>query len=497
MYTSSERIKQVKRIFSWCAAGLLAAGLAEAQQTFQPIKVGSAVFSGSIRSRLENWGWFEPASTAADSAYTFSGSTIRFGLSQTKKTFDWNLELEAPVLLHLPENSVAPGAAGQLGQGATYYVANGRSANAAMIFPKQAFVRFKPAGSPAFSLRLGRFEFQDGSEVAPKDPTVGLVKRERIQQRLLGPFVFTHVMRSFDGFHAVYNKPKINYTLMGAVPTRGVFQVDGWGWMKVAFAYGSATGQVQTKSTTGEWRAFSIYYDDWRHITKADNRPAAVRPADLANIRILTWGAHYVSATKTAAGTFDVMGEFALQNGKWGRQQHRAGMADVEGGFQPKLLPKLKPWLRAGYYYGSGDNDPNDNKHQTFFQILPTARPFARFPFFDMENNVDRFAMLTLRPHPRFTFKTEAHSLSLANGRDLWYAGGGAFQPWTFGYQSKAHSGSAALANLFDANVDVVVNPHVTVSPYIGYASGKTVIQSIYPRGKNGHLAYLELNYRF
>ena len=480
-------------------AGIAAAAapVSQAQQTLQPIKLGSAVFSGSVRSRVENWGWFQPASTAYDTGYTFSGSTIRFGLSRTTKTFDWNLELEAPVLLHLPDNAVAPGAAGQLGQGATYYVANSRSSNAAMIFPKQVFVRWKPLSLPGASLRLGRFEFQDGSEVAAKDPTVAVVKRDRIVQRLLGPFVFTHVMRSFDGFHFIYDKPKTNFTLIGAVPTRGVFQVDGWGWMKVAFVYGSATRQVQTKSTSGEWRAFSLYYDDWRHIPKADNRPAAVRTADLANIRIATWGAHWVQATKLSAGTLDLMGEFALQHGRWGRQQHRAGMVDVEAGFQPKVLSRLKPWFRAGYYYGSGDDNPSDNKHQTFFQVLPTARPYARFPFFDMENNVDRFAMLTLRPHPRFTFKTEAHSLGLASGRDLWYAGGGAFQPWTFGYQSRAGNGSKALANLFDANVDVVVNPHLTISPYIGYASGKSVIQSIYPRGKNGHLAYLEMTYRF
>jgi len=108
----------------------------------------------------------------------------------------------------------------------------------------------------------------------------------------------------------------------------------------------------------------------------------------------------------------------------------------------------LKPWLRGGYYYGSGDGNPNDNKHGTFFQILPTARPYARFPFFDMMNNEDRFGMLSIRPHKRVTVKTEAHALRLASRNDLWYIGGGAFQPWTFGYQSKAAGGARGLANL-------------------------------------------------
>ena len=465
-----------------------------AQNNFEPVKLGGMVFSSSVRTRIENWRWFTPSS--GDPEYTFGGSTFRFGLSQKRELLDWNVELEAPVLLHLPEHSVAPGAQGQLGQGATYYVANSRRSNAAMIFAKQAFVRWQLGESKHASLRVGRFEFQDGGEVTAADPTIAVIKRDRIQQRLLGPFSFTHVMRSFDGLHWVYNKPRINYTLVGAVPTRGVFQVDGWGWMKVAFVYGSVTGQVRSAATTGEWRLFSIYYDDWRHTVKSDNRPAALRATEFANIRIGTYGAHYVQVTKTTPGTIDLMGEFAFQNGKWGTLDHRASMFDGEAGFQPKGIAG-HPWLRAGYYFGSGDKDPRDHRHGTFFQLLPTARPYARFPFFDMMNNVDRFGMLTLKPHKRVVFKTEVHSLRLANRNDLWYAGGGAFQPWTFGYQARPSGGGVSLANLYDANFDVAINTHFSVTPYYGYAAGKSAIRALYPRGVVGHLGFLELNYRF
>ena len=478
----------------WLLAGLTCLPVS-GQQTFEPVKIGSVTFSGSIRTRIENWDWFTASS--GDHAYTYDGSTIRFGLSQMRPGLDWTAELEAPVLLNLPSNAVAPGTQGQLGQGATYYLANDKQSNAAMLFPKQVFIRWKLPGSDFGTLQTGRFEFQDGGEVTAKDPTLNVLKRDRIQQRLLGPFGFTHVMRSFDGFHYVYNKPKINYTLIGATPTRGVFQVDGWGWMKVAFAYASATGQVQKKATTGEWRLFTIYYDDWRHIAKSDNRSAAVRAADLANIRLITYGAHYVQVTKTPVGTLDLLGEFALQGGAWGTLTQRSGMVDLEGGFQPKIFTRLNFWIRGGYYYGSGDKDPNDGKHGTFFQLLPTARPYAQFPFYDMMNNVDRFAMLTLRPHKRITFKTEEHMLRLASRNDLWYAGGGAYQPWTFGYQSRSGGGSGSLANLFVAGTDLTLNSHLSVSPYYGYAAGKSVIEAIYPKGRDGHLGFLELNYRF
>jgi hypothetical protein len=470
-----------------------AAALLQGQQTFAPLKSGDVTFSGSVRTRIENWDWF--TASTGDHEYSYDGSTIRFGLSQTRAGYDWSIELEAPVLLHLPSDSVATGAQGQLGQGATYFVANSGRTNAAMIFPKQAFIRWKLPASG--SVRVGRFEFQDGGEVAPKDPTLATLKRERIQQRLLGPFGFSHVMRSFDGFHYAYNKPRINCTIIGAIPTRGVFQVDGWGWLKVGFAYVSATRQVQWKNTEGEWRLFGIFYDDWRRIAKADNRAAAVRAADLANIRIGTYGAHYLQTMRTSAGSIDLLAEIALQSGTWGELSQRAGMADFEAGFQPTILPGLKPWIRGGYFYGSGDGNPNDRTHGTFLQLLPTARPYAQFPFYNMMNNVDRFGMLTMRPGKRITIRTEAHFLRLASPGDLWYAGGGAYQPQTFGYQPRSGAGAASLATLWNAGVDASVSSHLTVSPYYGYADGKSVIRMIYPKGKDGHLAFLELNYRF
>jgi alginate export protein len=468
----------------------------EAQDPFTPVQFGPVTFTGSVRDRVENWEWFTPAS--GDPKYTFDGATIRLGISENLKPFDWMFELEIPILLDLPTNAVAAGTQGQLGIGASYYVANGKQSNAAMVFPKQVFLRFHNVfGTEGSTLQLGRFEFFDGAEAKSTDPTVAAVKRERIQQRLIGTFTYTDVMRAFDGFHYAYDTPSVNYTLVGAVPTRGVYQVDGWGWSDVAFGYASATRQLHTSSTAGEFRVFAIYYDDFRPVTKTDNRPAAVRAADHANIRIWTLGGHYVNAFKTAAGIFDVMGEGALQYGDWGVQQQRAGMADLEAGYQPNILGRLKPWIHGGYYYGSGDKKPNDNIHGTFFQLMPTPRAYARFPFFNMENNVDRFGILTLHPHPRFTIHTEAHALRLASGADLWYTGGGVFQPWTFGYQGRVGNGSTSLANLYDVNVDVTINSHFSITPYYGYAEGKSVIEAIYPKGKDGHLAFLEANLRF
>lgn len=451
------------------------------------------ILTGSIRSRIENWDWF--TASRGDHAYTYDGTTIRVGVTQSRPRFDWALELEAPILLNLPSDAVAPGAQGQLGQGATYFVSNDNRSNVISLFPKQAFVRWKSDNTARQTLVLGRFDFQDGEEGASKDPAIAGIRRERIQQRLVGPFGFTHVMRSFDGFHYAYNLPTFNVTLVGATPTRGVFQVDGWGWMNVAFAYASVTGTVQTPSTNGEWRLFAIYYDDWRRVTKTDNRSAAVRSGESSGITLGTFGAHYVNVVRTPAGSIDVLGEAAVQTGSWGALMQRSNMFDVEAGFQPNVT-RLRPRISAGYYRGSGDSDPNDRIHGTFFQVLPTARPFAPFPFYNMMNTAEQFATAVVHPTPRLTLKAEAHQLRLSNPNDLWYTGGGAFQPSTFGYQGRSGAGATSLGDLFGASLEFAVTPQLSVAQFYGRATGRDVIRAIYPDGPRGHLAFVELTYR-
>jgi hypothetical protein len=90
------------------------------------------------------------------------------------------------------------------------------------------------------------------------------------------------------------------------------------------------------------------------------------------------------------------------------------------------------PWIRGGLNYGSGDRNASDATHGTFFQLLPTPRLYARFPFFNLMNTSDAFGELMLRPSARVTVRTDVHSVRLAEGNDLWYQGGGAFQPATF-----------------------------------------------------------------
>jgi hypothetical protein len=457
------------------------------------IKIGNVIIQGSLRSRLYYWDWFQ-GTPGTNNSYPYSGNLFRISFSQSLESIDWQLEFAVPFLLGLPDHAVAPGTQGQLGLGAAYYVANNKSQYSAMIFPKQGFLRFK---NNRQSLRLGRFEFMDGSEAIPKDATLAQIKRDRISARLIGNFGFSDVQRSFDGVQYLYNQGGNTFTFVGAKPTRGVYQTDGWGEVNVAFGYAAYTKQWTSGAYSSDSRAMGIYYDDWRPVLKTDNRPLGARQQDLGNIRMFTFGGHHSGALHTSAGTMDLLVWGVGQIGAWGRLAQRAYAYDFEGGFQPAVLPKLKPWLRGAYTLGSGDNNPNDRTHGTFFQILPTPRLFARFPFYNMENSRDIMGTMILRPAKIFTISSEFHSLALANANDLWYSGGGAFQPWTFGYTGRATGGAKALANLYDTSLGVRMRPNVILTLYTGYAEGRAAIATVYPKGHNSALGYAELEYRF
>ena len=221
------------------------------------------------------------------------------------------------------------------------------------------------------------------------------------------------------------------------------------------------------------------------------------RAADTANIRIHTFGGHSLHVWSTQAGTLDALAWGAFQTGRWGSQPQRAFAAVFEGGFQPNILTRLKPWLRGGFTLGSGDGNANDDRHGTFFQVLPTPRFYARFPFFNMMNIEDRYGSITLRPHAKLTLSSEFHSLRLSHSNDLWYSGGGAFQPWTFGYTGRPTSGRRALGNLYDASAEYRATSKLTLSAYLGHTQGLAAMKLIYPQEKDGQFGYLEFLYRF
>lgn len=470
-----------------------AAGRARAESG-QQHKFESLNVSVNWRVRTEAWDWFQP--TSGQNAYAFEHSLLRVGIGQKRESFEWFLEGAQDAILDLPTHAVVSGAQGQLGLGGTYYFANGDGQYNANGFVRQAYVGFKLPENG--NLHLGRFTFLDGAEVTPKDKMLAAVVSGRITQRLIGDFGFSAVGRSFDGALLSFDAGGSNVTLLGARPTRGVYQVDAMGEVDVDLFYGAYTLPVNSRQGAGELRVFAAgYVDERASVLKTDNRPLALRSADHEHIRIGTYGADYAHVFDTQShGDFDFVLWGVVQNGSWGTQVQRAGAFVGEVGWQAPVHA-LKPWISAGYSYGSGDSNPNDNTRHTFFQLLPTPRPYARFPLYNMMNNEDYYGTAVFRLPHSMAVRSELHALRLASSSDLWYGGGGAFQPKTFGYTARATGGKGSLANVWDVSWDVPLRYGFTLTAYYAHAWGKDAVASTYPEGKNAQFGYVETNFHF
>ena len=452
-------------------------------------------FNLYYRGRVDAWQWF--AAPPYTETYGYYESQLRIGLSQVLPHWDWQLELEQPAVLDAPDDAVSPvSAQGQLGLGGTYYASNGNNSYPAAAFFKQGFVRYHFSSEEGDkNLRIGRFEFFEGLETKPKNPTVAWLQANRVSQRLISNFGFTTAQRSFDGVDGHYGEGSWDITAFAARSDQGVFNMNGNPELNVDVQHLAFTKHALNEHVL--WRTFAIGYHDGRTgLTKTDNRPLPVRQADHQNIRIGTYGGDIIAVAPAGRTQLDFMAWGAYQNGSWGPQSHSAGAGAVEAGLQMARNP-ASPWLRGGWFESSGDKNPNDDRHTTFFQVLPTPRAYARFPFFNLMNNSDEFVSLMDKPVPKLALRSDLHWLQLTSGKDLWYQGGGAFDNKVFGYVGRPANGHTSFATLADISADWNVTKSLSVGFYYGYAWGKSVIRAIYPSDPNGQFGYAELNWHW
>ncbi|HSD10887.1 MAG TPA: alginate export family protein [Candidatus Binatia bacterium] len=452
--------------------------------------------SASLRTRGEFHNFFDPGGTA-DNDYAFGATVLRSAIAWRSASFDLVIEGQNSALFGLPDDAVLPPPQGALDLGAVYF-ANNRAQNDASVFLKQAYLNLKQLWVDGLSVKGGRFEFSEGSEVLTGEPTLDWLKNLRLSQRLIGPFGFSHVGRSFDGVTAELARGPFNVTTFAAHPTQGGFDLAGNKEMSdIDLGYVALNLTRPELAKNSDARFFYIYYSDGRGLLKTDNRPLDVRATDRNHIEIHSEGAHYIQAIPSAAGTFDALAWGTVQQGKWGFLDHHAWAYALEAGWQPTALP-AKPWVRIGYGRTSGDDDPNDGDHGTFFQIIPTGRIYSYSTYYNLMNDEDAFAQLLLRPIPGLLSRTDFHNIRVTESKDLWYQGSGATvsdRDVGFGYSGRPANGHHDLMEVIETSLSYDWNTHVFTNLYYGHLFGGGVVRAIFD-GDQADFGYIEVTIR-
>ena len=424
-------------------------------------------------TRVESWSFFQPRPPAApdqlvgDPNYTFVGDRAELGVRVESPRFDVSGAFNYVRLENLPTTAIGPGG---LGTGAFYFAATGVPYSY-QLYLSELTLKIK-ARDNRTSLTVGRMPFASGAESTAANPDLELLKRERLHSRLIGNFEWSYYQRRFDGVRLDINRPRWHATAAVFVPTQGGFEEStNLSMPKVQVA----TGSVTRLASAHEWQVFTTFYRDRRgKAAVVDNTGAADQPID---VTVSAFGASHARITPTPGGELDTVFWGAAETGTWYGQPHRAASIAAEIGHRWTRVPG-QPWLRAGYLWASGDGDPDDGRHGTFFQMLPSSRKYALSSTYAQMNLSDAFLQAWFEPRGLKT-RIEVHALGLASAGDLWYQGSGATASSGryFGFSGRASGGQTRLGTVLEGAADVPIRTYWSVNGYAGTMWGGDVVR--------------------
>lgn len=444
-------------------ASLNALGFSKTADCQTPESSDGFSFDSYLRYRLELVDWYHVQSASLNSDYVYNQLKLQLGAKYKRGGFRSYVQGQYFQLLDLPFNGVGPGS--------VYYATNDMERNPGDFILRQLYVAYgNKLESAAYDFTVGRMLYANGLETANPDKTVEGIKKQRIANRVIGPFDFT-AGRSFDSLRTKLEFGKLGVLAAGFMrPTQGGFSTEGSVEIQdIDLATVSWNLPQDSLPERTDAQIFWYYYGDDRLATvKTDNRSLDIRTADTENISIHNAGGHWVAVFGDEKQLSQFLFWGILQAGDWGRQDILSGALAIEAGSQ-FLEYWGKPIVRLGYNWGSGDKDPTDDEHHTFMQMLPTARQYAYTPFYNLMNNQDLFVSAAIQPAETINVLASLHYLQLSETKDLLYAGGGAnLDEKQFGYSGTLLSG-ATLGILPEISISWDMNKQLNLSLYYGH----------------------------
>jgi hypothetical protein len=457
---------------------LLVAEPASAQTTPGTAPVTAAprptTFFARNWTRVEAWHFFEPRPGGGDPDYTFVANRLLAGARHVRPRWELTGAMQYVQFGGLPRRAIGPGA---LGTGALYFDAS-QDTSSSQVYLKALNVRMKPTND--LTVTAGRMPYTSGAESPSGVPAIETVKRQRLDSRLIGEFEWSIYQRAYDGARVDLDRRSWHLTASFLMPTQGGFEEAANVTMTdVKLLLANAGIKPAVLGGRSDLQVFGSYYADRRDVrARPDNTGL---PASRADVGIATIGAALTGVYPARAGEMDALAWFAAQGGDWYGQDHGAYGLALEAGYRWPRAP-WAPWVRGGINYSSGDDDPADNGHGTFFQMLPTARKYAFSATYTQMNLRDVFGQIIVRPRATLMARLDVHRLDLAQAQDRWYAGSGATasRGTFFGYAGRASGGATSLGTAVEGSADLTLSRHWSVNGYAGRIAGGEVVRNLF-----------------
>ena len=440
--------------------------------------------TADTRWRWENW----KQRTDADS--NMAGGRTRLGLR-------WTFRERVAALVEGQHAYVGGLTADSSGAAATYrsYTAGGDSSTESAFHLRQLWAEARPV--EGLRLQVGRQPLASGSQPAYPEPAWKYLKQYRLSQRLVGVSPWSTAERTFDGVSGSFDAERWRVDAYTAQPTTGVFDLrngyrPNWDIILGGAELAAKRGALLPNTELG---GFFIGYSDARD------------PDDVTglfgDVRVYTLGASALSVVPLGPGALDALlwvagqfGDYADTTPSGVRDLDQAAWALLgEAGYQATQWP-CKPWLRTGVNVASGDGDPDDGTHGTFFSVIPSTH--AYYGYADqvaLQNLVNWFAQLRVTALPGVDVELFVHRFWLFDDADGRYSGTGAFARNSFGFTRAASNGSDDVGTELDTVVYWQATAHVSFSAGFAYLWGGEVFPGDASRDTQWAFAQVSLRY--
>jgi hypothetical protein len=440
-----------------------------------------------VRTRYENFNYFNNNINNKNN-YSFWGTNFKYSFVNNFNNNKFGLTLLTPYLINLPSNSTS--SVGPLGLGAIYYQFSNPNNIAFIIKEFYLDLSLYKDKNESINFKIGRFDFNDGTYALPKNETLKWIRLNKIQQRMIGTFGFSHIQRSFEGFNLSFDKQDVtntkNITIFYGRPTYGVFDIKTPNEPINNLSIGHIAYTIFNDAS--DFRLFYTYYNDHRELLKTSNNAIPIRDS----VTINSIGFNYSKIFENPNNIFSFVGYYNYQFGTYGKLKHNANAYLIDIGY--KIKNNLEPHFRIGYFRSTGDNNSQDNKHNTYFSFIYTPRLYALFPFYNQMNISDFYISLYLKLSSKANMFLQYNDLNLSSKWDRWYAGGGAFNEQVFGYTAVNSKNFSKLATLYNITFNYKLNNNSNITLYYGYANGKDVIKQNFPLKSNASYFFIEYN---
>ena len=440
------------------------------------------------RLRWEYWSGLE-GQPNSQSSYNFVNLRVRPYVKYPGEHFVFFFQFQYAGAFNLPENGVS-------GPGRLYYSLSQPDDHPQATDVLEFWMQAQDFLVDGLGFKVGRLGIKGGVEQLYEDKALNWVKKVRLSERLLGTFDWTNIGRRY---HAA----------MGFYDTEW-FRVDAFASKLLAggFEYNTAFRELDDVDIFGgtmtlkddflldhtEIRIYGIFYRDDRDVAKTVTGGTLEIPAVGAS-----WAGAYPGL---GPGTLDTLLWGCYQWGNWGATGHSAYALVAEVGYKFQEV-RLQPWFRLGVAHASGDDDPEEGTHKSFYGMVPTNHKW--YGYMDttaLSNLVNFYQQIILKPAEEVVLMVDGHLFWLHDTSDSWYAGSGPTRNDVFGYAGGFNVSSGTTGRLTDGEgfiggeLDLTAkykaSKHVSFSGTYAHFFGAAGAEAVFTENNNADWFYLQ-----